>query len=295
MASLPAHDAVLVITHPGGGKSFDYDDYWDRDDLVYTGKGQTGHQQLTSENRYVADNSRQILVFEHAGPAALKYLGTAECVDFWPDTALDLHGSPRRVYRFRLRFGEAPSSSPARNRDQPGPSRRTPAARHRRPRPFDPSRVPSRFRRRRGQYRTREEIWAEQEKATLGHHELMKQLHAAVTAAGWTEIVEFPSGLDLWARCPVTGRRCIFEAKTVRPRSESRRIRAALAQLLEYRFLWGEPQDELCVVSSAPISDEKVRFLRSLGIDAIWFSSNQPTTNGAPFGGTISELTARTP
>jgi hypothetical protein len=26
MGSLPRHDAVLIITHPGGGKSFDYDD-----------------------------------------------------------------------------------------------------------------------------------------------------------------------------------------------------------------------------------------------------------------------------
>ena len=34
--------AVLLITHPGGGRSFDYEDRWEVDALVYTGRGKHG-------------------------------------------------------------------------------------------------------------------------------------------------------------------------------------------------------------------------------------------------------------
>jgi hypothetical protein len=51
MASIPRHHAVLLITHPYGGKSFDYRDVWDNHDLIYTGRGQFGDQQLTGANR----------------------------------------------------------------------------------------------------------------------------------------------------------------------------------------------------------------------------------------------------
>ena len=74
MGSLPRHDAVLIITHPGGGKSFDYDDYWVGADLIYTGKGRKGDQRRTDANRYVGDNLRTLLVFEEAGSRALRYL-----------------------------------------------------------------------------------------------------------------------------------------------------------------------------------------------------------------------------
>jgi hypothetical protein len=95
MGSLPRHNAVIVITHPGGGKSFDYDDYWDGADLIYTGKGQRGDQKRTGENRYVGDNSRTLLVFEQAGPAQLRYVGSPRCVKEWPETAPDGASAPR--------------------------------------------------------------------------------------------------------------------------------------------------------------------------------------------------------
>ena len=43
-------DSLLLITHPNGGKAFDYRDYWDGDDLVYTGRGKTGDQERTGPN-----------------------------------------------------------------------------------------------------------------------------------------------------------------------------------------------------------------------------------------------------
>jgi hypothetical protein len=33
---------MLLITHPNGAKSFDCEDRWDGDTLIYTGRGKTG-------------------------------------------------------------------------------------------------------------------------------------------------------------------------------------------------------------------------------------------------------------
>jgi hypothetical protein len=73
-------------------------------------------------------------------------------------------------------------------------------------------------------------------------------------------------GLDLWGREAASGQRWIFEAKTVRPGRELARVRSALAQLLEYRFLHGSPDDNLCLVTNGPIGDRHGRVLGSLGI-----------------------------
>jgi hypothetical protein len=45
MLAVKQHNALVIITHPGGAKSFDYDDYWDEQtgDLIYTGKGLIGN------------------------------------------------------------------------------------------------------------------------------------------------------------------------------------------------------------------------------------------------------------
>src|SRR5262249_24651139 len=66
-ATLPAHDAVMAITHPGGGKSFDDGSYWEGRDPVYTGRGQQGNQKLGGANLDIADNRRDILAFEESG------------------------------------------------------------------------------------------------------------------------------------------------------------------------------------------------------------------------------------
>jgi hypothetical protein len=63
----PDHDALILITHPHGGKSFDYEDYWEGADLVYTGRRQNGDQELTGANGDVASNRRQLSVFENVG------------------------------------------------------------------------------------------------------------------------------------------------------------------------------------------------------------------------------------
>jgi hypothetical protein len=46
MLSRPERNALLLITHPGGARSFDYEDRWDGAALIYTGRGKTGDQRL---------------------------------------------------------------------------------------------------------------------------------------------------------------------------------------------------------------------------------------------------------
>ena len=267
MGSLPRHEAVLIITHPGGGKSFDYDDYWDGADLIYTGKGQVGDQRRVGENRYVGDNARTVLAFEQAGPAQLRYLGSPICVDEWPETARDRHGDPRRVIRFRLRFdAEQPLGGDGANGGRPKGATREPSADpDRRPRAFDASRPPQPRETRGRARREPAETAALQEKAMQTHHALVAGLDEALRAAGWSDVSEIPVAIDLWGRSS-DGARTIFEVKTLRPDSELGRVRAAISQLLEYRFFFGAPEDGLCLVTDHPLSDKRVRLLRALGI-----------------------------
>jgi hypothetical protein len=57
MLSRPDRNAVLLITHPGGARSFDYEDRWDGPALIYTGRGKKGDQRLEGPNRDVAQKT----------------------------------------------------------------------------------------------------------------------------------------------------------------------------------------------------------------------------------------------
>jgi hypothetical protein len=90
---------------------------------------------------------------------------------------------------------------------------------------------------------------------------LLVRLQADLAERGWTDLDEIPSAIDLEA---TKGRRkVLFEAKTVTPRSELSQTRSGLSQLLEYRFFYGDASDGLCLVTDAPISDRRIRFLEN--------------------------------
>lgn len=265
MISRPQHDALLLITHPGGARSFDYGDSWQGSDLIYTGRGKQGDQEYSGQNRDVGENARTLHVFEPAGVRAFTYLGHALCIDKWQEMALDLHGASRTVWRFQLRFDARARPIAARASAlpySPGAMRASPTLR-----PFDPSRapavpaVPS-------QPESLDEIARLQEKAARGHQQILAVLFAELCNRGWAEIAEIPTAVDLWARDP-TGRRVIFEAKTIRSGTERARVRGGLAQLLEYRYAYGTAGDSLCLVTDVALAPERVAFLDSLGIALI--------------------------
>jgi hypothetical protein len=73
--------------------------------------------------------------------------------------------------------------------------------------------------------------------------------------------VEIPRAVDLEAvRAGVT---VIFEAKVLTDANELGRTRAALAQLLEYQYFYGKPDNALCLITTRPIADRRLRFLGS--------------------------------
>jgi hypothetical protein len=261
MISRPEHNALLLITHPSP-RSFDYGDSWQGTDLIYTGRGKQGDQEYIAQNRDVGENARTLHVFEPAGPRVLTYLGQATCIHKWQEAALDLHGHSRMVWRFQLRFDARAAAIAARASAlpySPGAVRRASASR-----PFDPTRVPTppaaavRS-------ETPEETARLQEKAASGHQHILVTLHRHLRDNGWTELMEMPTAIDLWARDPAGGR-AIFEAKTIRSGSERARMRGGLAQLLEYRYTYGDADDRLCLVTDAALAAERTAFLESLGV-----------------------------
>ena len=115
--------------------------------------------------------------------------------------------------------------------------------------------------------RTPEETLAEQEKASQAHHALLRRLHERLRSQGWSGLEEIPVAIDLWGRDP-SGNRVIFEAKTIEG-NETHQTRAAVAQLLEYRYLYGRPVDRLCVVTDRVLSDRRQRVLEFLGFECL--------------------------
>jgi hypothetical protein len=261
MIARPALNALLLITHPGGAKSFDYEDRWDGDTLIYTGRGKTGDQQLTAANRDVAENRRRLLVFQAEATRQLRYLGQATCLKTWPARSRGADGNERNVWKFRLGFeGPSPVLKLPNTRKVNAPIRS--------PRPFSGV-EPSEYRLSKGYRPTQEEIMALQEKANRNHFHTLSRLVAALNKASWKHIEEIPAAIDLQATKPDGSGRVIFEVKSLSESNEANQCRAALAQLLEYRFLYGQDADQLCAVFDRPIADRRLAFLEALGIAVV--------------------------
>lgn len=263
MISRPEHDALLLITHAGGARPNGYGDYWEGDDLIYTGRGKCGDQKRVGQNRDLGDNRRDILVFEPGAARELRFLGQAHCVHEWTERDLGYDLKPRLALRFQLAFDE----SPPRARQGKGATERASDA-DRQPRPFDPSLAPKSPAAPSNQADP-DATQALREKAVRGHHDLLVALSSWLQAEGWEGIEEIPLAVDLWATAP-DGERVIFEAKTVRQGAEGPRVRSAIAQLQEYRFFHGTPEDGLCLVCDQPLSPKRVRLLDGLGISVMW-------------------------
>lgn len=258
MISRPALNATLLITHPGGARSFDYEDRWDQETLVYTGRGKKSHQTLSGPNLDVAENRRNLLVFEAAETRSLRFIGQATCVDKWLARSIDTEGYERNVWKFRLSFRNAAA------RDL-SPTKPSVPSTIRRPRPFAGIRPverqpPS------GCRLTEEEIAALQEKANTIHFETLRSLAVILAKNGWRAVEEIPSAVDLQATMPDREERVIFEVKSLSDCNDGHQCRAALAQLLEYRFLYGDAADHVCAVFSRPIADRRLAFLEAVGI-----------------------------
>lgn len=221
MLPRPEFNALLLITHPGGARSFDYEDRWENEKtLIYTGRGKTGDQRLTGPNLDVAQNRRTLILLEAVEARRLRFLGIATCIDSWTARAADAAGQQRDVWKFRLAMDRiAPVGAP--------PSQERGVLR--RPRPFSPNQPTPRVALAIERRTTPEETAALQEKANQEHHRTLARLATLLEAAGWRKVQEIPAAVDLWATCPDGRGRVIFEVKTLTDANEVHQCRGALA------------------------------------------------------------------
>ena len=280
MLSCPSLNALLLITSSDESSSFSYGDEWDKGDLIYAGKGLTGHQQLTGVNRFVAENSRELFLFEYAGAEKLLFHDRVTCVRHWESIAPDREGKDRRVYQFRLRLAKGKRSRPRlsqKDRDAES-SPRNPSSFQ--PRPFDPDRKPSQ--RRQSAPEDQESRRVAQEQADQHHQATLRTFGLWLEKLGWTELEEIDGAIDLMANRPGAKgpRRVLFEIKSSRPKSERGAVRGGLAQLLEYRLFLGSPKDKLCLVTNRPITTRRLRLLNALDIGHAYVEKRKVQISG---------------
>ena len=267
MVPSAATNSLLLITHPGGGKSFDYQDHWDGADLIYTGRGKVGNQQRDdARNLDVAENRRPLFVFEAAGPRRLLFRGRAVNVEGRTGRAPDDEGAMRDVLLFRLRF-ETTTAAPA---PSATPEDASPASACGKPARSATSRQRPHPRRRSSPLIRRSSLRSAS-KRTKTITRSSRALNSLLHAVGCDDVSEIPGAIDLWAIRP-DGSRVIFEAKTISAANELGQTRTGFAQLLEYRMEYGTPGDELCLVVDRP--------LRSAGRSSLTHSAS-PCSSGA--------------
>lgn len=280
MISRPKQESLLLITHGDGKGTFSYGDKWDGKDLIYAGRGLTGHQELKGQNRQVAENSRKLYLFESGGSRKLFFHGLVRCVDHWESTGFDKQGDERRVYRFRL----TPIGRHRAARRRPATASVGGSADGRRAssfqaRPFDPLRTPAE-RRRQSSPPDPESQRVLAEQADQAHQAILKAAGLWLQARGWTDLEEVDAAIDLQGRLPNASSRVLFEIKSIRPHSERAQVRSGLAQLLEYRLFLGSETDQLCLISDQPISERRLRLLDSLSIAHLYVEQDETYVSG---------------
>ncbi len=281
MLSCPDLNALLLITSSNRGQSFSYGDEWDKGDLIYAGKGLTGHQQLKGVNRFVAENSRELFLFEYAGAEKLLFHDRVICVDHWESIDADVEGKDRRVYQFRLRLagGKRMGQKSRSKRDREAESSLRDASSFQ-PRAFDPSRKPSQRRRSApGDLESRRVL---QEQADQHHQATLRAFGLWLEKTGWNELEEIDGATDLMAKRPSGKghRRVLFEIKSIHAKSERGAVRSGLAQLLEYRLFLGSAKDKLCLVTNRPITTRRLQLLNSLGIGHAYVERGEVQVSG---------------
>ena len=157
---------------------------------------------------------------------------------------------------------------------------------------FDPGATPSPIAQ--GEAGDRANTAALLEKANQSHHQVLVRLFRYLTRAGWDEIGEFPTAIDLWARDP-DGHRVIFEAKTISDTNSLSQCRGALAQLVEYRLELGEEGDGICLVTDTPIPTRRASILQRLGVAVLAITPADDVVPGGELGAELAAALAPRP
>jgi len=265
---VPALDSTLVFARKSTASAPSaVGDYWDRRTLIYSSRSQKSHSSLIDESRAPDDGGPLLWVFENAGGSKRRFLGN-------PISRAPIGGDEGRgaVRRFALELKAArPRSDPKPPRASELRKRKSRAFREDAPPPKPPkARDRSKF--------PPDQFLQQQEKAQLGHHEILVALSKRLRELAWEGIDEIVGAVDLMAHRK--GVRILFEAKTVSLKTEIHQVRSAIAQLLHYRHDYGRKSDHLCVVTNGAISSRFVKFLEALGIGSVFVHGERVTPLG---------------
>lgn len=97
---------VLISFHDGNDRI--YNDYWKDDILYFTGIGQSGDQELTGQNKTLAESNKNgitVYLFEMFYSTRYQYRGIVKLVDEpFREDECDVDGIPRKVWKFPVKL-----------------------------------------------------------------------------------------------------------------------------------------------------------------------------------------------
>jgi len=261
---------VLVFTDPRSGAQFGYNDRWEGSVFHYTGEGQLGDQTMTSGNRAILDHqtdNRALRLFKGVG-GLVRYEGEFELdpVQAWYfGHELDRAGALRKVIIFRLRAADLPyplaSGSYEAARELPGPfgepsveADETASAAAREPFAVDPSVV---------------------DRGTQGHARTQNALRAFVENKGTATLRPDLHGGDpdfdlAWIKGTVW---YVAEVKSLTRGNESKQLRLALGQVLDYQDRLSRRHTDVKAVIAVeiPVLDRRwVSLCERHGVLLVW-------------------------
>ncbi len=103
--STPKNFPVVFIFTSDTGEQYGYRDEYRDGIFWYTGEGQVGDMKMVGGNKAILEhstNGKTIHVFEYTRKAYVRYVGSADCLDYHEEVRLDIKGDNRKVFVFHL-------------------------------------------------------------------------------------------------------------------------------------------------------------------------------------------------
>ena len=103
--STPKNFSMIFIFTSDSGEQYGYRDEYRDGIFWYTGEGQIGDMKMRAGNKAIlehAKNGKTIYVFEYTRKAYVRYVGSANCLDYHEEMRPDRNGDNRKVFVFHL-------------------------------------------------------------------------------------------------------------------------------------------------------------------------------------------------
>lgn len=103
--STPKNFPMIFIFTSDTGEQYGYKDEYRDGIFWYTGEGQVGDMKMRAGNKAIFEhtkNGKNIYVFEYTRKAYVRYVGSANCLDYREEIRPDSNGDNRKVFVFHL-------------------------------------------------------------------------------------------------------------------------------------------------------------------------------------------------